>query len=80
MDAYKNLIVQALMSDESKLPVEVEDIFAVPDYVSLLEPCMDTRFGRYAKCAWTQLQWKFEAIPISHLVLRLLIVHMLKIK
>ena len=62
MDAYKKLIVQALMSDESKLPVEVEDIFAVPDYVSLLEPCMDTRFGRYAKCAWTQLQWKFEAI------------------
>ncbi len=28
MDAYKKLIVQALMSDESKLPVEVKEVFA----------------------------------------------------
>ena len=62
MDAYKKLIVQALMSDESKLPVEVKDVFVVPDYVSFLEPCMDAKFGRYSKCAWTQLQWKFQAV------------------
>ena len=53
---------QALMSDESKLPVEVRDVFVVPDYVSFLGPCMDVKFGRYSKCAWIQLKSKFQAV------------------
>ena len=26
---------------------------------------MDSHFGRYAKLQWTQLQWRFQRVPIS---------------
>ena len=59
MTAYKKLIEEALGNNGS-LPIEVIDIFAVPDYFSYLKPCIDIKFGRYCKTKWTQLQWKFE--------------------
>ena len=51
MSAYKDLIIKALSGTGQKAnePCEVMDIFVVPDYFSLLEPAMDTKFGRYAK-------------------------------
>ena len=62
MSAYAKLIREALRSDDSKLPVEVVDIFAVPDYVSCFESCIDPKLSRYAKLVWTQLQWRFQQV------------------
>ncbi len=64
MSAYSKLITEALQGDDSKLPVEVVDIFAVPDYATCLEPCMDKNLARYAKLAWTQLQWRFQQVEV----------------
>ena len=66
MSAYKDLIIKALSGTGQKAnePCEVIDIFVVPDYFSLLEPAMDTKFGRYAKLQWTQLQWSFEKVDV----------------
>jgi hypothetical protein len=65
MSAYSKLITEALQCDDSKLPVEVVDIFAVPDYAACFEPCMDKQLARYAKLAWTQLQWRFQQVEVS---------------
>ena len=59
MNAYKKRIEEALGSNE-KQPIDVIDIFAVPDYCSYLKPFIDAKFGRYCKTKWTQLQWMFE--------------------
>jgi hypothetical protein len=59
MSAYKKLIEEALSGNDCQ-PIEVVDIFAIPDYFSYLKPCIDIKFGRYCKTKWTQLQWKFE--------------------
>jgi len=63
MSQYATVIVGALGSDRS--PCDVIDLFAVPDYKSYIEPFMDSKFGRYAKEQWTQLQWKFTRIDKS---------------
>jgi hypothetical protein len=43
----------------------VVDIFAIPDYTAMFEDCVDTKFGGYSKLAKTQLQFIFEAVPVS---------------
>jgi hypothetical protein len=44
---------------------EVIDIYSVPDYTALFEPCIDPNFGLAFKNTksyqYTQLQWKFES-------------------
>ena len=59
MSAYKKLIEEALSGNDCQ-PLEVVDIFAIPDCFSYLKPCIDIKFGRYCKTKRTQLQWKFE--------------------
>ena len=65
MNEYKNLIENVLRSESRELNCEVVDLFAIPDYDSLITPCMDPDFGRYAKLEWTQLQWRFQKVEIS---------------
>ena len=60
--SYSKLIKDALYSNDSKLPVEIVDIFAIPDYVSCFESCIDSKLNRYSKLAWTQLQWRFQQV------------------
>ena len=64
MSEYKTLIEGALSSEERSMHCEVVDLFAIPDYVSHIAPCMDRDFGRYAKLEWTQLQWQFQKVDI----------------
>ena len=52
-------------SVHSAIPSRVVDIYAVPDYDSHLRPCIDKKFGRYAKEDVTQLQFIFEAVAAS---------------
>jgi len=52
-------------SFDRSFPVEVEDIWIVPNYTKLLSPCMDKKFGRYAKGEWTQLQFIFQSVPVE---------------
>lgn len=47
-----------------KKPIVVEDVFAIPDYVALLAPCMDPNFGNYAKGDATQLQFTFTSVDV----------------
>jgi hypothetical protein len=47
------------------LPVEVFDIWAVPDYKELLSPFIDKSFKRYSTEEWTQLVFIFEAVDPS---------------
>jgi hypothetical protein len=50
--------------DKEHMPCDVEDIFAIPDYVSYLEPHI-ARLSHYAKKEWTQLQFFFDATEKS---------------
>jgi len=50
---------------KKKYPTTVTDLWVVPDYDALLKPYMDQKFERYAKAKWTQLQFRFEAVPLS---------------
>ena len=65
MNEYKNLIENVLRSESRELNCEVVYLFAIPDYDSLITPCMDPDFGCYAKLEWTQLQWRFLKVEIS---------------
>ena len=47
-----------------KVQVNVVDIFAVPDYVSLFKDCIDPKLARYCKEEWAQLQFTFESVEI----------------
>jgi hypothetical protein len=58
-DEFVAILKKAL---ESKHVVDVEDIFAVPDYEEFFAPHIDAHFGRFAKQEWTQLQFTFERV------------------
>ena len=45
--------------------MRVVDLWVIPDYDAILLPYIDPDFGQYAKRCWTQLQFKFEAVPVS---------------
>jgi hypothetical protein len=72
--AYANNLISSLYnnsnridngSDLNKKFVKVKDIFVIPDYVKYFDGCIDPEFSRYAKLEHTQLQFIFEAVPIS---------------
>jgi hypothetical protein len=50
-----------------KSTVKVIDIFCVPDYVKILDKCIDPNLSRMFKEEWTQLQITFESDVHSHL-------------
>lgn len=67
--AYKRAIESSLTNDRAAC--EVIDIFAVPNYEKYIEPYIIPDFGRYARLSrtgddWTQLQFIFDAVPISN--------------
>jgi len=43
----------------------LQDLWVIPDYKKFLHPCIDTKFGNYAKEENTQLCWRFEEVPVS---------------
>jgi hypothetical protein len=66
--AYKVAIEESLTND--RLRCKVIDIWAVPNYGKYINPFIVPDFKRYAKVNrkgddWTQLQFIFEAVPIS---------------
>jgi hypothetical protein len=65
---YAEAVEQSLSND--KIKCKVIDIFVVPNYEKYILPYIIQDFGRYAKISntgvdWTQLQWIFEAVPVS---------------
>lgn len=50
---------------DQKLPVDVQDIWVVPNYTQYFSGSIDKKFGRYAKKEWTQLQFTFESVEPS---------------
>ena len=58
---YSRMAISAT-SVNCPFPSNVIDIYAVPDYDFHLRPCIDKKFGRYAKEEVTQLQFIFEAV------------------
>jgi hypothetical protein len=60
---YEELIIKALGTNT--FLCEVIDIFAIPDYIQFLEKYIDPEFERFAKQKWTQLEFTFEAVPVS---------------
>ena len=61
LSQYSRMAISAT-SVNCPFPSNVIDIYAVPDYDSHLRPCIDKKFGRYAKEEVTQLQFIFEAV------------------
>jgi hypothetical protein len=59
---FASMIVKAL---KKKVRVNVVDLFAIPDYTSMFEDCMDPDLGRFAKEEWAQLQFIFTAVDID---------------
>ena len=47
-----------------KIRVNVVDVFALPDYVTLLKDCIDPSLSRFSKEEWAQLQFTFEAVDV----------------
>lgn len=63
--SYFKGLSQALKNGKYKGQSQIKDIFVVPDYVSYLEGCGDSKFGKYAKGEGTQHQFIFEAVERS---------------
>jgi len=61
--AYEKVIIQALSKPDR--PVKVVDLFAVPDYKSLLDELICDGLSNYMKEEETQLQFIFESVPVS---------------
>ena len=56
---YASFIVRAF---GKKYPIIVKDLWVIPDYDALMKKYLDTKFNRYCRVEWTQLQFKFEAV------------------
>jgi hypothetical protein len=56
------LFKEAFLRADNSMPVNIVDIFAVPDYWNYITQFMDPKLGRAWKEEWTQLQWTFEAV------------------
>jgi hypothetical protein len=63
MKHYESAVRKALGGNPN-LPVDVIDLFAVPDYISYLHGHIDNKFGRYCKQEWTQLQFTFQKVEL----------------
>jgi len=59
---------QAMLDEKfknAKLAAKVIDVYVVPDYMAFLEDCIDEKLSNLHKEENTQLQWKFESVPVS---------------
>jgi hypothetical protein len=56
------MLLQAFRNCRDRLKNEVEEIFAVPNYIKFFEDrdCLDNNFANFAKLEHTQLQFIFE--------------------
>ena len=59
-EAYKEALYSTFKSK-----VDVEDIYVIPDYSTILSECGDPNLSCYAKGENTQLQFTFTAVDIS---------------
>ena len=64
---YNAAVEKAFDGTDNKWKCEVEDVYVVADYKSFFKPCIDSKFGRWTKEEWTQLQVKCEAVILSDL-------------
>lgn len=60
---YKERIETAFA--DTTLNARIEDVYAVPNYSSLLENCIVTGLARLHKDLQTQHQWRFLAVPVD---------------
>lgn len=61
---YSTLAKAALYKDGR--PVDVKDVFCVPDFESLVvQDCADSTLGRWKLSQWAQLQWTVESVAVS---------------
>jgi hypothetical protein len=61
---YETLAKAALFKDGR--PVDVEDVFCVPDFQSFIaDNCADKAFKRWKMTKWAQLQFTIEAAAVS---------------
>jgi len=65
LQAYKDRIEKAFSS--TSLNASIEDIYAIPDYQSVLSDCIIKGFSRMHKEIQTQHQWRFLAVPVDDL-------------
>ena len=61
-DEFAKMVCEVL---KRKVKVNVVDVYAVPDYVSLFADCIDTKLARCWKEEWAQLQFTFESVEVS---------------
>lgn len=61
--AYKDEVLKAFA--DSKLNVTMNDVYLVPNYIALFEPCIDKKLSRLHKEEDTQHQWRFVAVETS---------------
>ena len=61
-DQYKQLMYDAL--SKASTPVHVEDILVTPNYVDLLDSCIDPELEYFTKNEDTQLQWRFKSVEV----------------
>jgi hypothetical protein len=59
---FANMVYEVL---KRKVKVNVVDVYALPDYVSLFKDCIDPKLARYCKEEWAQLQFTFESVEVS---------------
>ena len=62
-EQYKKVVIDAL--GKLSIPAEVVDIYAVPDYVKLLTPCISHHIEFLFSGEDTQHQWKFTKVNVS---------------
>ena len=62
VEDFAKMVCQVL---NKKVRVNVVDLYAVPDYVSMFADCVDPSVGRFSKEEWAQLQFTFESVEVS---------------
>ena len=63
--AYKQILMECLKRKKVDEFLDVSDIIVIPNYDKFFSGYIDPKFGKYAKGVNTQLQFIFEAVPIS---------------
>lgn len=60
MDDWKAAVEK--MFDGSAIKAEVRDLWIIPDYASIIEPCVIANLGKLHREQNTQHQWRFRAV------------------
>ena len=63
LEDYKTGIEKAFQ--DKKTPASIYDVYAIPNYISWFEPCIDKKLSKLHKEEDTQHQWRFYAVEKS---------------